>query len=317
MERHLIRREKVCVQIWKPVNFEQINGYSFSIKGVEFYGEWKAAKKPYRLPRHKNNGLEIVLISKGQLKWEIENREAELQPNTLFYTLPWQEHGGVEELQPSCEISYLCLTLAKKYARPQRRFRFHRAFGFTVAEERFISSALTGCRAQALPASGEAAWLVAHFFQITRERAPLRESRARDTIKLIVACLAGLATTGRGSPSRVVEAERRVREFADVLAVRHAEPWTLQSMSEACRLSRTQFSHLLKKRTGDTPVTYLNRIRLREAQRLLGQSTKSITEIALAVGFNSSQYFATVFKEFTDMDARSFRAQAAARKEQG
>jgi len=286
-------------------------GDPFSIKGVEFYGEWKAAKKPHRLPRHKNTGLEIVLVSKGELRWEVENKEVELRADTLFYTLPWQEHGGVEEMQPSCEISYLCLTLAKRYAKPQCRFQFHRIFGFTPAEERVISSALTGCRVQAIPASSEAAWLFTHFFKIIREPVPLWQSRARDTIKLMIAHLAGVVTTRRNSESRIVEAERRVRVFAKILPARHAEPWTLQSMSEACRLGRTQFALLLKKHTGDTPVTYLNRIRLREAQRLLHQSTRSITEIALAVGFNSSQYFATVFKEFTDMDARSFRAQAA------
>jgi AraC-like DNA-binding protein len=283
----------------------------FSIKGVEFYGEWKASKKPHRLPRHKNTGLEIVLVSKGELRWAIENSEVKLRANTLFYTLPWQEHGGVEVIQPSCEISYLCITPAKKHAPPQRRFQFHRTFGFTPTEERVIASALTGCRTQAIPADSEGVWLFSHFFKITRQPGPLRECRARDTIKLIIAYLASLASNGRNSESRIVEAERRVREFVDILAVRHAEPWTLESMSEACRLSRTQFSLLLKMHTGDTPVTYLNRTRLREAQRLLCKSTKSITEIALAVGFNSSQYFATVFKEFTDMDARSFRAQAA------
>jgi AraC-like DNA-binding protein len=112
----------------------------------------------------------------------------------------------------------------------------------------------------------------------------------------------------------LVEAERRVRKLIDILVARDAEPWTLPSMSAACRLGRTQFSQILKKQTGDTPVTYLNRLRLREAQRLLRHSTKPITEIALVVGFNSSQYFATVFKEFTGMDARSFRDQAAGRR---
>ncbi len=79
-------------------------------------------------------------------------------------------------------------------------------------------------------------------------------------------------------------------------------------MSQACRLGRTQFSQLLKKHTGDTPVTYLNRVRLRQAQHLLRHSDRSITDIALAVGFNSSQYFATVFKDLPRTDARSFRA---------
>ena len=44
------------------------------------------------------------------------------------------------------------------------------------------------------------------------------------------------------------------------------------------------------------------------AQELLRKSRKSVTEIALEVGFNSSQYFATVFKEFTGTEARALRA---------
>ena len=78
-------------------------------------------------------------------------------------------------------------------------------------------------------------------------------------------------------------------------------------MSAACGLGRSQFAGLLKKVTGDTPVTFLNRLRVQRAQELLRQSAKPVTEIAFEVGFNSSQYFATVFKEFAGMEARTFR----------
>ena len=56
-----------------------------------------------------------------------------------------------------------------------------------------------------------------------------------------------------------------------------------------------------------------SRTGLREARSVLVESDKAVTEIALEVGFNSSQYFATVFKEFTDSDARTFRARAGHR----
>ena len=281
------------------------------IRGVEFYGWWKASKKPYRLSRHKNPGLEIVLVSKGELTWAVEDREVKLRAPALFYTLPWQEHGGVEESQPSCEISYLCLRLDKKYNKPRRQFGFHPCFGFTLAEERLISSALTANPRQAIRADSEAAWLFSRFFQIARERLPLRQSRARDAIKLMLTFLASVVARRRTFESQMAEAERRVRNLSAILAVRHAEPWTLKSMSDACGLGRTRFSQLLKKQTGDTPVTYLNRSRLREAERLLCRSTKSITEIAMAVGFNSSQYFATVFKEFYAVGPGTFRARGS------
>jgi AraC-like DNA-binding protein len=279
-----------------------------TIAGVEFYGQWKSGKKLHPLPRHKNPGLEIVLVSKGELRWEVEGREVKLGADMLFYTLPWQAHGGVEELQPSSEISYFCVALAEEYAKPRLRFGFNPAFAFSSAEEKAVSSALAHSRVQAVPAGDETAWLFAYFFKIIQGAEPLRQSRARAILKLLILDLADRTVIESISEPHIQEAERRVKKFAQMLAVRHAEPWTLESMSDTCRLGRTQFALLLKKQAGDTPVTYLNRIRIREAQKLIRESNKSITEIALEVGFNSSQYFAKVFKEFTDFDARTFRA---------
>ncbi len=279
-----------------------------AIRGVQFYGQWKSGKKLHRLARHKNPGLEIVLISKGELRWEIEGREFTLGPDTLFYTLPWQAHGGVEEVQPSSEISYFCVTLDKNYSQPCKRFGFAPEFGFSAAEEKWISTALTRGRSQAVPAGEEVDSLFDYFFQGAASLGRLGPSRARESLKLLILDLA--SRTGSRGQVRLSSpgAERRVRDFARDLARHHAEPWTLESMSAACRLGRSQFAGLLKKLVGDTPVTFLNRLRVQRAQELLRGSGKSITEIALEVGFNSSQYFATVFKEFTDAEARAFRA---------
>ena len=277
------------------------------VKGLHFHGEWKPGKKQQRLGRHKNPGLEIVLVSKGEVDWEVEGKQERVMADMLFYTLPWQEHGGVEELQPSSEISYLCIALDAPHTKPQRRFGFHAAFGFTTAEERAISSALAGDKPHALPATDEAVWLMSQFFKLAKESGPLAAARVRDTVKLLIADVACSAIAEHRQGASVPEAGRRVRRFAGVLAARHAEPWTMESMSRACGLGRTQFGLLMKKYTGDTPVTHLNRIRIREAQKLLRDTGKPVTEIAFEVGFNSSQYFATVFKEFTGVNAAGWR----------
>jgi len=277
------------------------------IKGVEFFGEWKPDKKLNHLPRHKNPGLEIVLLTKGELWWEVEGKDTKLGADTLFYTLPWQEHGGVEELQPSSEILYVCISLAKKYQHPATRFGFHPSFGFSTAEERALSSLLARNARPAIPANPDAAWLFTSFFQIARTESPFAASLARDTLKLLITNLAMAVASNNEARPKADEAERRVRRFVAQLAARSSEAWTLESMSQDCRLGRTQFAQLLKKHTGDSPITYLNRLRIAEAKKLILTTDRSITEIAHHVGFNSSQYFATVFKEFTDTDARTFR----------
>jgi AraC family L-rhamnose operon regulatory protein RhaS len=61
--------------------------------------------------------------------------------------------------------------------------------------------------------------------------------------------------------------------------------------------------------TGDTPITYLNRLRVRHADQLLKTTDHSITDIAFECGFQSSQYFATVYRQFTGKNPGASRKQ--------
>lgn len=280
--------------------------FASPIEGVAFCGRWTSGKKLHRLPRHKNPGLEIVHVSKGQLRWEVEGREYRLGAGMLFYTLPWQVHGGVEEIQPSSEIEFFCARLAKGAGEPRDRFGFHPAFRFSREEERVVSSELVRSRVHALIGDERTGELFRYLLEVAHEASPLRPSRVRDIIKLVIFDLAG--RTKSVSAPALQETEERVRKFIRLLKTRHAEPWTLDSMSVACGLGRSRFAELLERQVGDTPITFLNRLRVHRAQELLRASNRSITEIAHEVGFNSSQYFATVFKEFTDTEARTFRA---------
>ena len=54
-------------------------------------------------------------------------------------------------------------------------------------------------------------------------------------------------------------------------------------------------------------MQYLQRYRVNQAKPLLKNSQKSITEIALAVGFTDSGYFSRVFNRQTGMSPEAFR----------
>lgn len=80
------------------------------------------------------------------------------------------------------------------------------------------------------------------------------------------------------------------------------EPIRLDALAKKFRVSPFYISHEFKKRYGYSPMDYLIKRRLGEAQTLLitadegGNLDKNVTEIAYHVGFNNLSHFQSYFK---------------------
>ncbi len=81
-----------------------------------------------------------------------------------------------------------------------------------------------------------------------------------------------------------------------------------QEMAQLCHLSLSHFSRQFKKAVGASMVDYINRIRLKEAVRMLKTETTCIYEISAATGFSSVNYFNKVFKKRYGVSPRVYRA---------
>ena len=85
--------------------------------------------------------------------------------------------------------------------------------------------------------------------------------------------------------------------WADVASrvERLTEQWTVKKMAQRCGVSVSQFIHLSKGLYNRTPNKQLSRLRVERAASLLAaEPERTVTDIALGLGFSSSQYFATV-----------------------
>ncbi len=72
------------------------------------------------------------------------------------------------------------------------------------------------------------------------------------------------------------------------------------SLAQEANISVSLFHVRFKEETGLPPADYLRHRRIIEAQRILSQpNPPAVTELAMKLGFSSSQYFATVFKRYT------------------
>lgn len=96
----------------------------------------------------------------------------------------------------------------------------------------------------------------------------------------------------------------------DYIERHSAEKFSLQTLSEALFINGSYLLRLFKARTGQTLLSYHNRVRCDKAQALLRDTELSISEVGEAVGFVSSAHFSHVFKKTTGMTPTEFRAKS-------
>jgi AraC-like DNA-binding protein len=104
----------------------------------------------------------------------------------------------------------------------------------------------------------------------------------------------------RDFPQTFMKLEQTLRENL-------SHQWTVEEMAALVGLGTTTFSEKAKSYTGFSPLNYLINIRISEAIKLLKRHDVHVTDIALDVGFYSSQHFATTFKKLTGYTPSEFR----------
>jgi two-component system response regulator YesN len=72
-------------------------------------------------------------------------------------------------------------------------------------------------------------------------------------------------------------------------------------------VSQEYLSSCFHREVGVPLVNYVERYRLRRAKELLVTTEKSITEIALEVGFNDSSYFGRIFRRENGISPLAYR----------
>jgi AraC-like DNA-binding protein len=91
----------------------------------------------------------------------------------------------------------------------------------------------------------------------------------------------------------------------------------LEAMVEGTGANRYKINEVLKSELGMTFTSYLNKLRLTEASRLLAEkSSAAVSEIAYLVGYSNVPYFNKLFKEEFGCTPKSFRMLAIQQQQQ-
>ncbi len=113
------------------------------------------------------------------------------------------------------------------------------------------------------------------------------------------------AYTGNGTTE--AHALLRVGNVIGALENDFSRDWKLEDLVQIAHMSRSNLMRVFRKATGQSPIEYLVRLRIQRAMEMLRNTDLTITEIAMEVGFNDSNYFTRKFRRVLGESPSSFR----------
>ena len=93
----------------------------------------------------------------------------------------------------------------------------------------------------------------------------------------------------------------------DYMTEHYSEKIYLEDLCKLLLMSPTYFSSVFKQMTGKTFTEQLNSIRINKAKEMLMDHSKTVSMIALELGFTDSAYFDRVFKKEVGISPGKFR----------
>jgi signal transduction histidine kinase/AraC-like DNA-binding protein/ABC-type sugar transport system substrate-binding protein len=119
--------------------------------------------------------------------------------------------------------------------------------------------------------------------------------------------LAHVGTTLERNRELSQQTQRLVRQAMAYIHEHYADPISRTDLAQHVALSEDYLTACFRKELGVTPITYINRFRVHQAQQLLLHTGKSVTEIARDVGFSDSGYFSRVFRREVGLSPTGYR----------
>jgi AraC-like DNA-binding protein len=228
--------------------------------------------------------LELFYLASGSQLYHVANKGYRLWGGDLVLVFPGEPHGFEPRERSTTYV--LMLSLAKLKGRgfldlpPQegeelsRRLKSLRQHVFHVGKA-FREN------------------MDAVFFLATHER-PFRRILIRNLVtEMLIAILnSSSQSTNRDIPTRIHAA-------TDFIAANICDPISSEDVASRVSLSKSHFQKLFRQTFGVPLHEYILRKKVEKAGELLKSTNKTVTEIAYDLNFSSSQYFATVFRQYT------------------
>jgi len=108
-------------------------------------------------------------------------------------------------------------------------------------------------------------------------------------------------------PLKTEHNDNSISTAQDWLHENFHRPFPLDAPARRAGMSLRNFVRRFKQATGDSPLTYLQKLRVAAAKRLLENNHRTIQEISDAVGYQDVAFFRALFQRYTGSSPSAYR----------
>ncbi len=292
-------RSKVVDSVWRSgplLRRETFEGATRLLCEVPLIGRLDLRETVQRaLPPDRHAGrYEVHFMRKGCMEMWIDARHHAhiVRGGMAILTKPGQLHGGVQGLIKPARFCWLQFRVPSRPDQPMPGLSVRQTHGMLKPLAKALSPVFKYSRAFEN--------CFDHLFEEHRQRRPDSVVMARCILHEFILWLGRDYQAGQVQPSPVVEGlSLPIRNAIRWLSLHLREEASVVQMAEAAGISERRFRGCFLREVGFAPADYVTRKLVERAQVLLQESSRSIMDIALELGFNSPSYFAAVFRKHT------------------
>ncbi len=254
---------------------------------------------------HQHAGAyEICLILAGEVEWQTQTATYVLRAGDVFVTRPGELHWGKDSVMHPCTLYWMIIGAP------------HQGYSWTGLDrkiEALIDRRLLNIETNRFRGSPSLRDAMAALFAEHEECGeetddPLGIASVRANLHRLLIDLARLAAPSAAAPVGNSRLHGPIVELLTRLKDDPAADFDLRAFCAAHHLSQRKLNRAFADSVGSSIAQFWIRQRVRLARDRLSDSSDTVTDIALTLGFSSSQHFATSFRKITGLTPSEYRS---------
>lgn len=247
---------------------------------------------------HYHSAIEIIFMQEGTGSFYINNQSYNLNENDILIVNSNNIHSGKAEKNSI----YQCILFNLNIFEIMHEDNFYKQY----------IPALTDSSLEFVPyidANVNDYQSIRHIVKLIIEKNNVNNTfYVRGCLMQLLNELANLSLIIKANSVSYHKNINSLKKVIDYMQKNYQHKISIKELAKISNFSQQYFCEYFKKNINETPVDFLNMIRIRAATQLLLKTDMRIIDISYETGFNNFSYFSKVFQKITGLSPSKYRS---------